>query len=128
MVVRLPAYNKYSNVRTSGSASKAEAALHEYLAWREKAGEIRNLKPQQSVYLTNARIQYITDFGYEVLVTLDNRTQDWVPEWAEFKGLETPVWRIKRRLWMYYGPGPLVVYKGGARSLAQFEIIEPRKE
>lgn len=128
--MKIPAYNKFGNIRTSGAASKGEAALHEYLLWRQKAGEIRNVRTQQSVYLTDARIQYIADFAYEVRTGYvdKDRFDLWESEWAEFKGFETDTWRIKRRLWMHYGPGRLVVYKGSATKLSQFEVLDPWKK
>jgi len=46
--------------------------------------------------------------------------------WIEFKGFETPLWRLKRRLWMFYGPGPLHVYKMGRGRIYLDEIITPQ--
>ena len=87
--------------------SKGEANHHAGLALREKAGEISGLKTQVQVHLTDARILYKPDFFY-----FDNSLEECV--WEEYKGIETPVWRIKRRLWKVYGPGRLrVVYSSG---------------
>lgn len=34
----------------------------------------------------------------------------------EAKGFETEVWRLKRRLWKFYGPGPLEVWRSAGRG------------
>jgi hypothetical protein len=99
-------------------ASKLEASLFGLLRLREMAGEISELKTQASVYLTDARILYKPDFSY-----LENG----VEQFAESKGFETSDWRIKRRLWGCYGPGPLHIWKGSAARLAHHETITPKK-
>ena len=48
--------------------------------------------------------------------------------WVEAKGFETDVYRIKRRLWLWYGPGRLEVYKGSAQRVTLFETLVPKKE
>jgi hypothetical protein len=96
-------------------ASAQEAALYEMLRLRELAGEISDLCAQVSVYLSEARILYKPDFSF---IERGERA------WAEQKGFETPSWRIKRRLWAFYGPGELRVYKGNPPTLA--EVITPR--
>lgn len=95
-------------------ASKAEAALYQVLKLRESQGEIEDIKCQVQVYLTEAKILYKPDFSY---------TKNGKTIWAEFKGFETAVWRIKRRLWKHYGPGPLEVYKGSSKNVFLFETI-----
>lgn len=98
---------KYRNKRTERAghsfASKAEALLFDYLKIKEMNGEIKDLRAQISVYLTKARIQYKPDFEY-----FDIQKSEMV--WAEMKGFETPSWRIKKKLWPYYGPGTLLIY------------------
>jgi hypothetical protein len=68
--------------------------------------------------MTKARILYKPDFGY-FDVDMDSIA------FAEAKGFETDIWRIKRRLWAHYGEGPLLVYKGSAKSLILHETIVP---
>lgn len=111
--------NKYGNVKVEHAgrsfASKGESRLYDELVSMERAGVIKDIKQQDSVYLTDARILYKPDYRY--LNTTTNAL-----EWAEYKGFETPEWRIKRRLWRYYGPGPLHVYiagRGGAVELKE---------
>lgn len=106
---------KYGNKRSGGFASKLEEALFNHLYLLERAGEISEIQCQDHIYLTEARILYIPDFKF--------KNKDGAYEWAESKGLETDVWRIKRRLWLHYGPGKLTVYKGSADRLKEFEII-----
>jgi hypothetical protein len=113
-------FHKYNATRTSHAgfsfASKGEAALYDLLKLRECAGEIRNIKVQDHVYLTDARIHYIPDFKF-----VDTKKE--IEVWAEYKGFETPEWRIKRRLWQWYGPGPLEVWKGNYKRPMLSEVI-----
>lgn len=115
--------NKYGNTKVSHAgqsfASKGEAGLYDFLKLLEMAGEIRGLKSQVYVYLTKARIAYIADFSYERVATGQ-------VEYAEYKGFETPEWRIKRRLWEYYGPGDLLVYKASSRGPVLKETLKPK--
>ena len=100
-------------------ASKLEAALFDLLKLRERAGEISDIKCQDSVYLTKARILFKPDFSY---LEGDARV------YAEAKGFETVVYAIKRRLWAKYGPGPLHVYKGSYKQITLFESIFPEHQ
>lgn len=102
-------------------ASKLEAAVFDLLWLREKAGDIRDLVCQQSVYLTDARIQYIADFGF-VMAASGERA------WAEAKGFETDVWKIKKRLWAHYGPGPLEIYRSSRRGPKLTETVFPARQ
>jgi hypothetical protein len=115
--------NKYKAVKVSHSgyyfASKGEAALFDILRLRELSKEITDLKCQVSVYLTKSRIQYIADFSH-------NENGETV--YDEYKGFETDVWRIKRRLWKNYGPGVLRVYKKRGPSVVLHEEIIPEED
>jgi predicted nuclease of restriction endonuclease-like RecB superfamily len=99
--------SKYKNKRTElagySFASKGESGLFLFLKAMEQGGEISELRTQETVYLSRARIIYKPDFSF---------LKDGIKEYAEYKGFETPEWRIKRRLWMSYGPGTLYIYKG----------------
>jgi len=97
-------------------ASKLESALYDHLKLLQGAGEIENIRVQDHVKLTRAGIKYIPDFRvYDKKLGCD--------VWHEAKGFETPEWRLKRRLWMYYGPGRLTVWVGSASRLAIKEIL-----
>lgn len=105
---------KYSNVKTEIHGrtfdSKGEAGLFVELQNREKAGEIKDLRCQESVYLTDAEIRYIPDFSFVNVSTGEK-------EFWEFKGFETAEWRLKKKLWRYYGPGKLVIrYQNGTEE------------
>lgn len=108
--------NKYGNSRINGFSSKLEAAVYAQLCLMERGGLIREIKCQQSVYLTEARIQYISDFS--VFDVSKNCTV-----WVEAKGFETDVWKIKLRLWKHYGPGPLQIWKGTAAKPYLFKEV-----
>ncbi len=97
--------------------SKGEGSCFLYLKALEQAGEVRDISCQQTVLLTEAKIRYIADFKL-----FDVKLGDWV--WVDFKGFETEVWNIKKRLWKFYGPGILRVYKGASMTLAE-EIKGP---
>lgn len=94
--------NKYRAQRTNGFSSKLEAAVYAML---ESRANVTNIKCQTKVYLTDAKILYIVDFSYE-----DASSGALV--FVEAKGMETPTWRLKRRLWQHYGPGKLEIWKG----------------
>jgi len=108
---------KRSKVGGKNFQSKGEAGLYEYLLLRQKNGEIEEIQTQVQVYLTDARILYKPDFTF---------IEDGIQKWAEYKGFETAIWRIKRRLWMHYGPGILEVWKGYYPRLTCVETIEPK--
>jgi len=99
-------------------ASASEASCFQYLQALEQAGELRDLRCQVTVYLTRAKIIYRPDFMFIDAAT--NRVT-----YAEFKGFETSDWRIKRKLWMFYGPGVLRIYKGSARRIWLHETLTP---
>jgi len=99
-------------------SSKLEAALYQWLKLREKNGEITDIKCQETVYLTLARIIYKPDFSY-----VDKTSNEKI--YAESKGFETSDWRIKRRLWQFYGPGILEIYKGSHKNFSLHETLKP---
>lgn len=119
--MKFPARNKYSNRVVSHAgysfASKAESALFDIYYLQQKQGLISELKCQDVVYLTDARIMYKPDFTF---------IRDGIQWWGECKGFETDVWRIKRRLWKCYGPGKLEVWKGSWKRLSFFETLVPK--
>jgi hypothetical protein len=43
----------------------------------------------------------------------------------EFKGFETPVYKLKKKLWQQFGPCPLVIWKGTGKNLKIVETITP---
>jgi hypothetical protein len=100
-------------------ASGLERKLFEELKLREAAGELKDIQVQASVHLTDAKILYKPDFK-----AYDMKLNNWV--WHEAKGFETDVWKIKLRLWRYYGPGRLEIYKGSRTKIYLHDVIEGR--
>lgn len=101
--------------------SGLERALFDRLSLDERAGAIRDLAHQPgTVLLSEARIQYRPDFRFTNCETEET-------EYAESKGFETDAWRIKRRLWLAYGPGKLHIYKGSKAKLWLQETLIPSK-
>lgn len=112
-----PVSKELGGGRSFGSG--LERARHGELLFLEKAGEIRELNCQVQVELSDAKIIYKPDFRY-----FDIDLGETV--WEETKGVETKEWRIKRRLWLFYGPGLLRVLKGTAARIVLHEEIRPR--
>lgn len=82
--------------------SKAEAEY--YCLYKPLIKEI-----QPKVYLTDARILYKPDF------LMNDGT------YIDVKGMETPVFKLKKRLWKFYGKGTLHIIK---KQRKIFELIE----
>lgn len=85
--------------------SKLEAAVYWDLKLREKAGNIKALKRQVSIQMTDARILMRPDFSY-----VDAKSGETI--YMEVKGFETEGYKLKKRLWKHYGPGILEIIKG----------------
>jgi len=113
-----PKINKYGAKKTIIDgitfASKTEAEYYALLKWEEKAGAIKILDLQPKVYLTRSRILYKPDFKI-----FDTNAREEI--FIEIKGHETPVWRIKRKLWFNYGCGTLRIIK---KIRGHFEMTE----
>jgi hypothetical protein len=97
--------SKYSAQKVGNFSSKLEANIYNILLNRQDAGELKDIQCQSKVYLTDARILLIVDFKAVVAATGKDL-------WIEAKGMPTPVWAIKKRLWKYYGPGKLEIWAG----------------
>lgn len=119
----LPWHQQYQQKRKEFAgrsfASALEADLYGYLLMLERQGELCDLRCQPHVFLTEARVEMIPDFvAYDVALSEE--------VYFEAKGFETDVYRIKRRLWMVYGPGRLRVFKGRVGKLKLTEEIIPQ--
>ena len=90
--------NKYNNKKTIINGIKfdslAEADYYLYL----KSSSIEIIEMQPKVYLTEAKILYKPDF----LIKENGKLI-----YIDVKGVVTPVFAIKRRLWHRYGQGLL---------------------
>lgn len=117
-------FPKYRNQKVSHDghsfASKLEAAVYNILKLREKAKEIEVVQHQPHVYLTQARIHYIPDFRI-----FDYKKNDFV--FVEAKGFETPEWRIKKKLWSFYGPASLEIFRGSDKKPFLDEVINQKE-
>lgn len=100
-------------------ASKLEAALYDKLKIMELAGQIKIEKVQDHVRLTKAEILYIPDFRI-----LDFNSGKQV--WCESKGFESARWPMVKKLWLWYGPGELRIWKGTYQNIRLVETIVPR--
>jgi len=101
--------------------SKLEASVFDLLNLMIATGEYKDLEIQPHVKMTRAKILFIPDFAMTDVATGKK-------VYIEAKGVETPVYRIKRRLWEAgYGPGMLHVYRGSYKNPKLFETITPKE-
>lgn len=112
--------NKYGAQKTNGMASKLEAAVYDWLLMMEKNGEINDIKQQVPVPLSAAKIMYKADFSY-----YDIKLAETI--WVEAKGMPGDVWKLKKRLWKWYGPGQLHIYMGSYKNFRLAEVIDSMK-
>lgn len=110
-------FSKYGAVKTGGSASKLESAVKDMLWMRSKAGEIRDIQEQKRIELV-AGIHWRIDFYYFDIV---------MDRWcfAEAKGFETSDYRLKLRLYKWFGPCILYIWKGSYKKLLLDETVIP---
>ena len=92
--------------------------MHQILLLRERAKEITDIKCQTAVELTAAKIRTKMDFSY-VVIASDERI------WVEAKGVETERWRMIEKLWRFYGPGKLEIWKGRFEKPTITDLIDP---
>ena len=125
--------NKYGanqvEVRGIRFASKLESAVYIQLEQErqfaskaakedQRPTDIVEVQCQDQVQLTDACILYVPDFK----VTLRNGDY----EWHEAKGIPTQAFNIKKRLWEYYGPGPLNIWTGRHQFTQITQTIIPK--
>lgn len=117
---RMGGNRKLRRESNGGFDSKLEAALYQLLLLREKAGEIRDIETQVTVYLSPMRFMYRPDFRF-----VDVATGEQV--YAESKGFETVQWKRNYRTWKVCGPGKLEIWKGSYRNPKLVEVVKPRQ-
>jgi hypothetical protein len=98
--------------------SKLEASVCHLLHLRKRAGEFKEIKTEDKIYLSEARIKYSVDFRC-LLPTGEMR-------WIEAKGHPNDTWAMKRKLWKAYGPGILEVWRGTHLKPYLHEIIQAK--
>jgi hypothetical protein len=97
--------------------SKSEAGFFLQIRRLSKF-EIIELQPK--VYLTEARILYKPDF-----LLLDKETNE--KFYVDVKGMRTPVFAIKARLWRYYATLPLRLYAQTKIGYLLADLVLPDK-
>ena len=112
--------NKFKNKKAKSidgynHRSKLEADVANMLLAMKASGNIKSFKREVPVLMTKAKIKYIADFCVENF--------EGGHYFIEAKGIETPVWRIKRRLWEHYGEGRLEVWKHSRQGVYMAECI-----
>lgn len=118
---------KYGNVKTESCyygyshRSKLELAVCRLIRVRELAGEIEHLQHEEYIYLTRARIVYIADFKCKDVASGE-------VFYIEAKGFEAPRWPTVKKLYKFYGPGNLEIWKGTHLRPTMDEEIIPMIE
>lgn len=111
--------NKFGAKRVDGFPSKLEAAVYQLLKLRERAGEISDIKRQQTVVLQegsrDVRITWRVDFSFIERNEL---------VYAEAKGIENADYKLKLKLWRANPPAPLEIWKGHHMRPKLVERIE----
>lgn len=118
--------HKYGARRVGGPNgiwdSQLEKSVHNILLLREKAGDIRNIRRQVTLDLTPLphRIRLRVDFTFE-----DCKTGETIA--CEAKGMDTPEWLLKLKLYRWRGPYKMELWKGSHTNPKLTEIIVPEK-
>ena len=111
---------KYRAVRTHcgkhAHMSGAESDCCLYFQMLERAGELEIISSQPNVFLTDAKLRIIPDW---LIKYRDGREV-----YADYKGFETASWGRNRKLWKFYGPRPLEVWKKKGVRFFISETIE----
>lgn len=105
--------------------SQLEGSVYQMLLLRERAGEIRNIQQQAAVRLKEkckecgeGPVVYKVDFSAE-----DCKTGETF--YIEAKGVVTPPFAKRRRLWKANPPAKLEIWTGSWRNPKLTEVIEP---
>jgi hypothetical protein len=119
-----PYRGKYRNAMSGGS--KLEESVFQILQLREKAKEIRNLRRQHTLVLQEGpreiRICWRVDFSFEEFSAI---RLTWDLAFAEAKGFEDEVYKLKLKLFRAKPQGKLEIWKGNYRSPLLVETIHP---
>jgi len=96
--------------------SKSEAEYYIFLKEMERVGMCAIMEIQPKVYLTKTRILYKPDF-----LIIENGEEIYI----DVKGMMTPVFNIKKRLWRNYGKGKLRLVKKVRGGFDLLDEISP---
>ena len=109
---------KYSAIKTTVNGvkfdSKAEA---EYYLFLKGLCDVEILDLQPKIYLTTAKILYKPDFYVKDLITKESY-------YIDVKGMCTPVFMIKKRLWKAYRTERLLLVKKSGKTFKVMEDIK----
>lgn len=112
---------KYGNKKTiiDGKAfsSGCEADVYSMLLLREKAGEITDIKCQDTFHFTHKN-RWRIDFSYIFIETGEKFR-------VEAKGFETEVYVFKKNLYRYQGDCTLEIWKKRGQNVYLDEVIIP---
>lgn len=97
--------------------SMLEASVCATLQLRKRAGEIAVIQTEVKIYLTLAKIGYMADFQCT--------TPNGLVFFVEAKGTPNDTWPIKKKLWKFYGPGPLEIWRGHHAKPTCEEVLIP---
>lgn len=125
MVIRFNKTNKYGAKKTVIDGitfdSKAEAEYYALIKQQEKLNMLKIVELQPKIYLTDAKILYKPDF-------LIHRLGETSPVYIDVKGCETPVFKIKARLWASYMDADLELVKKKGKRFYTTKTIKGLKE
>ena len=117
-----PRRNKYNAVKTLGYDSKLEQAVHNILLLRERSGQIKDIKSQQTIVLQDGaqdvRITWRVDFSF---INCVNEQLNY----CEAKGLEDATYKLKLKLYRKNPPAVLEIWKGTYTRPYLHEVITP---
>ena len=104
-------FSKYKAKRSTkyGVKWSSLAELHYYETIKD---DFKEIELQPKIYLTDAKILYRPDFK----VVINGKVV-----YLEVKGMETSVWKIKKRLYRAYCKDELRIIK---RSGKKFKVVE----
>lgn len=86
--------NKYGAIKQNGFHSRKESGYAWELQVRKKAGEIKDFETQRKIELFGENGTRVCNYFIDFVITHNDGTEEFV----EVKGFETPVWRLKWKL------------------------------
>lgn len=114
--------NKFGNVKveTDGRRfdSMLERAVYGILKLRESAGEITNIRCQETVYLGKARYIYRPDFSFTDVATGKKI-------YCEAKGNQGGRWPGTKKQWMGYAEHDLEIWIGSHSNPKLERVLKP---
>jgi hypothetical protein len=107
---------KYGNKKTMVNGHKFDSILESEVYIYLLADKTEVLDFQPKVHMSEAGILYKPDFRCR---------KNGKVFYVEAKGFETAVWKLKKRLWMSYGPSDLHVYKSNGKGIYLSDTLVP---